>query len=151
MTEGNGGPERRLEDLEENFWAQLQKAADDIHDTRKRAVAVSLFESKSVEEMSEKVEKIRRGTWFDNLVLGGAAVAGAVLGYKAQGMVDIRAKGVPVTGLLGVAGVVPGLAMNRSLTARNIVGLGGLLFLAGAGLYTSANPIDELVEDEEGA
>ena len=147
MTEGTGGPERRLDDLEADYWGGLRKAASQITDTRRRQLAIDLFESGSVEEVSEKVDQIRRGTWLDNLMLGGAAVAGAVLGYKAQEMIDIRANGVPVTGLLGLGGVIPGVAMNRTLTARNVVGLGGLLFLAGAGLYTSANPIEEAGEE----
>lgn len=152
MTEGTGGPERRLDDLDSDYWGGLRKAASQIRDKRRRELAIDLFESGSVEEVSVKVDQIRRGTWLDNLMLGGAAVAGTILGYKAQGMIDIRVNGLPATGLLGFGGIVPGLAMNRTLTARNVVGLGGLMFLAGAGLYTSANPIDEPVEEEgEGA
>lgn len=139
----DSGPEGRMNALENEYWNGLRKAATEIKDDRKRRQAVSLFEASSVEEVSEKLDELRRGTWLDNLVLGGAAVAGAYLGYHAQGLVDIRVSSVPVTGLVGLAGVVPGLAMNRTLTARNTLGLGGLLFLAGAGLYTSTHPLVE--------
>jgi len=144
----SGGPEDRLDSLENDFWGHLRRGALQIKDERKRRAAVAFFESESVEEVSEKIDKLRRGTWVDNLILGASAVAGGVIGFHTQRVADIRAGAVPITGLLGLGGVVPGLAMNRSMTARNTLGLGGLLFLAGAGLYTSTHPlVDE--ESEE--
>jgi hypothetical protein len=50
--------------------------------------------------------------------------------------------------MLGVVPIGAGLALDRSLTARNAVGLGGMLFLAGAGLFTRNHPAaDEDVEE----
>jgi len=147
MMDSNGGPEGRMDSLNSDYWGGLRQAASQIKDKRRRRLAVSIFESESVEEVAEKVDKIERGTWFDNLMLGGSAIAGVVLGYKLQELIDIRARGVPVTGLLGLGGVVPGLAMESTLTARNVVGLGGLLFLTGAGLYTSTHAIDEPIDE----
>ena len=143
------GPEGRLNSLENDFWSDLRRSASQIKDERKRRAAVAMFESESVEEVSEKLDKLRRGTWVDNLILGASAVAGGLIGFHAQRVVDIRAGGVPVTGLLGLGGVVPGLAMNRTMTARNTLGLGGLLFLAGAGLYTSTHPLVDEESQEE--
>lgn len=147
----DGGPERRMNALDNEYWGGLLKTASEIKDERKRRLAVSIFESGSVEEASEILDKLQRGTWLNNLFLGASAVIGGFLGFHAQRMIDIRAKGVPVTGVLGLAGVVPGLAMDRTVTARNTVGLGGLLFLAGAGLYTSTTPLtgEEGQENQE--
>jgi len=143
------GPEGRLNRLEDDFWVGLRKASTEIADARKRRLAMDLFESGSVEEVSEKVDQIRRGTWLDNLMLAGAAVGGMLLGHKAQQTIDIRYGQAPITGGAGLAGVGAGLVMDRSLTARNVLGLSGMMFLAGAGLYTSTNPLDE-PESEEG-
>jgi len=147
----NDGPEGRMKSLDHEYWSGLRKAAAQIQDERTRRLAVSIFEAESVEEATEKVETLRRGTWVDNLILGGSAVVGVFLGYKVQKTIDIRAKGVPVAGLLGLGGIVPGLTMSRTLTARNTLGLGGLLFLAGAGLYTSTNPVVEADDQDEGS
>jgi len=146
----DGGPEGRMNSLENEYFSGLLQTASKIQDERKRRLAVAIFESGSVEEVSTKVDKLRRGTWVDNLFLGGSAVIGGFLGYHAQRLIDFRVMGVPGTGLLGAAGVVPGLAMNRTVTARNTVGLGGLLFFAGAGLYTSTHPlVDEVSEESQ--
>ena len=142
--DGNGTGWDRINNLESDYSTNmlrgLLKQAKQIGDDRKRALAEYVADSQTVEEVAEKLHKIQRGTWFDNLVLAGAAVGGMMAGYKVQGWVDARKGPVPVTGLLGLAGVVPGLAMDRSLTARNVAGLSGVMFLAGAGLYTRAHP-----------
>jgi len=146
---GNAAPFERVESLNTDMWSQLKKRAEEIRDEDKRREAIEIFESKSVEEVADKVHAIRRGSWLDNLFLGSASVLGMVAGYKLQGWIDIRKNGVPITGLLGLTGVVPGLAMDKRLTARNSVGLGGLMFVAGATLYTRTN--EQVVEVPEQA
>ena len=142
--EGNGRSYDRVEELEEtyqtNMWRSFKDAASKVSDEHERALALYVFNSESVEEVAHRIRGIQRGTWLDNLLLAGAAVGGMMAGYKAQEWVDIRKGPVPVTGLLGLAGVVPGALMDRSLTTRNVVGLGGMMFLAGAGLYQSGHP-----------
>lgn len=142
MSNGNErSPENRMQDLDENLWGSIWSKVGELKDDRKRRIATSLAESQSLEEMIEKVDHIERGTWVDNAMLAGASLVGVVLGYKTQKYIDIRAGSVPVTGMLGLAGVIPGLVMKRKLTARNVVGLGGATFIVGAGLYTNEHPI----------
>jgi MFS family permease len=151
-AEGNGKSFERIDDLEEayetNMWKRLAKAAQNVQDDGERQLAQYVFDSSSVEEVAAKLQRIKRGSWLDNLLLAGAAVGGLVAGHAAQRWVDLRRGRIPVTGLLGLGPIAAGAAMNRSLTARNVVGLGGALFLAGAGLYTSSHPLGEGSEEE---
>ena len=147
MANGNGVSVNRVERLEThyqtNMFAALRQKAVEVKDAQKRAMAEKLFKAESVEEVVEHVEEIQRGSWVDNLVLAGSSIVGVVAGYAIQGMVDARQGPVPMTGLLGLAGVVPGLVMKRTLTARNAVGLGGAMFIAGAGLYAASHPASD--------
>ena len=145
----------RLQSLEDGQWEELRQTASEIPDDDKRRLGMRIFqEAKSIEEVVDNVDEIRNGTWRDNLLLAGAAVGGVLAGYKMQEFIDlrfggkeaigiqgrIRLGGVPITGLLGLAGVIPGLRMRKSLTARNTVGLAGTMFIAGATLYTRTTP-----------
>jgi hypothetical protein len=147
--EGNGKSYDHLRDIEDtyetNMWRSLGGKLQEVADERDRATALYVFDSETVEEVAAKLHTLRRGTWLDNLLLAGAAVGGMLAGHAMQGWMDLRKGGVPLTGLLGLVPIGAGLAMDRSLTARNAVGLSGMLFLAGAGLYTRTNPA---IEDE---
>jgi len=149
--EGNGKSYAHVENLEakykSNIWGAAGEAASQVLDENDRQLAQYVFDSKDVEEVVAKLHGIKRGSWLDNLLLAGASVGGMLAGYGAQRWIDARKGPVPLTGLLGLAGVAGGLALDRSLTSRNVLGLGGMLFLAGAGLYTREHPL-EVGEDE---
>ena len=150
-SEGNGKSYERMEELEvvmgAKMWRALGDEADKLDESKRRELAKHVLDSESVEEVAEKIYAIHRGTVLDNLILAGAAVGGMLAGYKVQGAVDIRVGGAPVPGLLGLVGVGAGAVLENSLTARNAVGLGGMLFLAGAGLYKSTHPIEDDAEE----
>jgi len=149
--EGNGRSYAHVENLEakykSNIWAAAGEAASQVMDKNDRRLAEYVFDSKDVDEVVAKLHQIKRGSWLDNLFLGGAAVGGMLAGFRAQRWIDLRKGPVPLTGLLGALGIGGGLLLDRSLTSRNVLGLGGLMFLAGAGLYTREHPV-EVGEDE---
>ena len=150
-SEGNGKSYEKMQELDPvmdtRMWKSLGNKAESIGDPKRRELAKHVLDSESVEEVAEKIYAIHRGTLLDNLILAGAAVGGMLAGYKVQGSVDLRVGGAPVPGLLGLVGVGAGAVLDTSLTARNAVSLGGMLFLAGAGLYKSTHPIEGDAEE----
>lgn len=144
---GNGLSGQRVEEIdahiEANMFKVLQGKLKALQDEGERALAGQLLDVQNVEEMVSRLRVIRRGSALDNLLLAGSAVAGLVVGYKVQSWVDLRAGSwVPVPGVvLGALGVVPGLAMDGTVTTRNMAGLGGVMAAAGAVTYTLTHPL----------
>lgn len=93
-----------------------------------------LKKSQDPEKFMISLNRILRGSLLDNVVLGFSAVAGltagTILGRVTRGVKSIGR--VPVVALVGLLGIIPGALMNETVTVRNTLSLGGLMFSAGA-------------------
>ena len=109
----------------------LEASADYRKDERRRAASI-LLKANTVEEFFDRAEVLMRGTWKDNVLLGASAISGLAVGYFAGRMVPWKVGPVPAIAAVGLAGVLPGCVSRETLTVRNILNLGGLLFMAGS-------------------
>jgi hypothetical protein len=144
MANGNGkkredSSEGFLESMEENFKksyaGRLKKARDLQRQAEVKADAEALRASSTLEEAEKRIAEIKRGNGINLAEICGSAVAGLALGVTAQKMVDVRVQGVPVDGILGLAGIGMGLALNEDFPVRAVFAVGGSMFLAGSLVY----------------
>ena len=135
MSSGNGKAVELTETHEEHARKNAMKYFLDLTaDYRKgerRRAANYLMKAQSVEEFFERAEALMRGTWRDNAVLGASALGGLALGYVAGRNLPWKVGPMPAVAGLGLAGVVPSLLLDDTITTRNVLNLGGLLFIAG--------------------
>jgi xanthosine utilization system XapX-like protein len=93
-----------------------------------------LKKAQDPEQFMISLNRILRGSLLDNAILGFSAVAGismgTIFGRLTRGVKSIGP--VPAIALLGLLGVIPGALMNETVTVRNTLSLGGLMFSAGA-------------------
>lgn len=134
-----------LESVEENFKksyaGRLKKARDLQRQAEVRADAEALRASATMEEAEKRIAELKQGNAINILEICGSAAAGLALGITAQKMVDVRVQGVPVDGLLGLAGVGMGLGLNEDFPVRAVFAVGGTMFLAGTLAYAYLNPL----------
>lgn len=139
-----GGSEGFLEQVEESYRksyaGRLKKARDLQRQAEVRAEAAALKATATVEEAERQIAEIRRGSAVNLLEICGSAAAGVALGMAAQKMVDVRVQGVPVTGVLGLAGVGLGVVLDEDFPVRAVFAVGGAMFAAGTVAYAYMNP-----------
>jgi precorrin-3B methylase len=138
------GAEGILETVEDNFRksyaGRLKKARDLQRQAEVRADAEALRASASMEDAERQIAEIRRGSAVNLLEICGSAAAGLALGIAAQKMMDVRVHGVPVNGVLGLAGVGLGAALEEDFPVRAVFAVGGAMFTAGTLAYAYLNP-----------
>jgi hypothetical protein len=123
------------EAAERTVMATLWKVTAQIRAAERLRFASNLLKkSKDPEQFLAELDRRLTGTWKDNAILGVSAVAGvvagALLGRATSGVKSIGP--VPPIALLGLVGVGGGLFLKETLTFRNTLNLGGLMFGAGA-------------------
>jgi xanthosine utilization system XapX-like protein len=126
--------ETHEEQARKNLMFYLAEAANRYRDGERRRLAVRLASAKDIGEYFDSVYEKVHGTWRSNVSLGLSALAGLSLGTILSRLTAKfpRLGPVPAVALLGLAGVVPGFLLNESLVVRNTIGIGGLMFSAGA-------------------
>ena len=119
---------------------RLKKARDLQRQAEVRAEAEALKATTTVEEAERQIAEIKRGNTVNLLEICGAAAAGLALGVAAQKMMDVRVQGVPVNGVLGLAGVGLGAVLEEDFPVRAVFAVGGAMFAAGTVAYAYMNP-----------
>ena len=84
--------------------------------------------------ISHGISSIRRGSSWDLFFTSISAATGFALGYVSHRLVDSSLNAV-----LGAAGVAAGMALDTTLTNRNVLFTGGTSFAAGSALHTLIN------------
>jgi len=84
--------------------------------------------------ISHGISSIRRGSGWDLVATALSACAGFGLGYVSHKVIDTRANAV-----VGTAGVAAGMALDTTLTTRNVLFTGGTAFAAGSILHRLIN------------
>jgi hypothetical protein len=123
------------EAAERTVMATLWKVLRQIRADERHGLAARLLKrATDPEKFMAELDRLLSGTWRDNAILGVSAVAGVVagslLGRATSGVKSIGP--VPPIALLGLLGVGGGLFLKETLTFRNTLNLGGLMFSAGA-------------------
>ena len=144
--EGGGGKssEGFLESVEEKFKqsyaGRLKKARDEQRKAEIARDAEVLRASQSIEEAEKQIAALKRGSAVNVLEVCGSAAMGLALGITAQKMIDVRVKGVPVNGVVGLAGLGAGLALDEDISVRTVFAVGGTMFMAGSMVYAYLTP-----------
>ena len=115
-----------------NWLAYFRKAVSEYHDEEQKRVAEWLLKSKTSHDMVARVSTLMRGSWKNDVALGGSAIAGLSLGHLAGSLLPASLGPIPYVALLGLGGLLPGLLTRQSQIARSVFQLGGLMFGAGA-------------------
>jgi hypothetical protein len=138
------GAEGFLETVEGNFRksyaGRLKKARDLQRQAESRAEAEALRASATLEDAERQIAEIKRGNSVNLLEICGSAAAGLALGIAAQKMMDVRVQGVPVNGVLGLAGVGLGVVLEEDFPVRAVFAVGGAMFAAGSLAYAYMTP-----------
>ncbi len=136
MANGNGKSVELTETHEEHAKKNVMKyfvdATAEYRKGHRRRAANYLLQAESVEEFFDRADALMQGDWRDNASLGASALGGLALGIFAGGMLPWKVGPVPAVAVLGLAGIVPSYVMRDTITARNVINLGGLLFSVGA-------------------
>jgi hypothetical protein len=115
----------------------LKVVAKEIRAHERYAIAMRLLNTaKNPDAFLSAIQAEIKGSWVDNLILGASAISGLILGtISSRITAPLKRANIgrfPLISLAGLAGIIPGFALKDTLTARNSLGLGGLMFSAGA-------------------
>ncbi len=136
MANGNGKSVEVTETHEEHAKKNAMKyfidATADYRKGERRRAANILLKADSIEELFERAESLMQGTWKDNAALSVSVLGGLAAGYAAGRTFSWKVGPVPAIASLGLAGVVPSYFIRETITVRNVINLGGLLFSVGA-------------------
>lgn len=136
MANGNGKSVELTETHEEHAKKNVMKyfvdATAEFRKGHRRRAANYLLQAQSVDEFLDRADALMQGDWRDNASLGASALGGLALGVVAGKMLPWKVGPLPAIATLGLAGVVPGFLLKETITVRNILNLGGLLFIAGS-------------------
>ena len=149
LLQGRGTPAERLARIGDAF-ANLAREGDE------RAARMILAQLEGKDPKSESdlngldvakvaiiadgLSHVRRGDVWDLVFTAASASAGVIAGYLSHKAVDLRVGGVPVNGAVGAAGMVAGVAVDSTLTTRNVLFAGGSGFAVGSALYALNHP-----------
>lgn len=137
QTIGSGRSVTMAEDTErharKNVIKYLGEALKRYEEGENAEAAKWLAEAKDEKDLVRRTTTLMRGTWHDNVAMAVSSIAGLVAGFFGGRVFDAKIVGpVPVVSLLGLLGFGGGILMRGTLTMRNVIGLGGALFTAGA-------------------
>lgn len=140
-----GEAETFLEQVEErykqSYAGRLKKARDVQKKLEDENDLLKVRAAETEEEARRQIAELKRGNTSNLLEVCGSAAAGVALGVLAQKTFDARVGGVPLTGLLGIAGVGLGAMLKEDFGIRAFFAVGGTGFAAGATAYALLNPL----------
>lgn len=144
LLQARGTPAARLQEVVGAFEGLARKGDDDAAaeilarlDGRLKKgepmtdeIRASLNEEK-IGVISHGISSIRRGSSWDLVMTSIAAAAGFTLGFVSHRVLDSS-----LNATAGLAGVAAGVALDTTLTNRNILFTGGASFAVGSALHT---------------
>jgi len=147
LLQARGTPAARLQEVVGAFEGLARKGDEDaaaeilarLDGRLKKGEAMtdeirSSLNPEKIGVISHGISSIRRGSSWDLLLTSISAATGFALGYVSHRLVDSSLNAV-----VGAAGVAAGMALDTTLTNRNILFTGGTSFAAGSALHTIIN------------
>ncbi len=144
MAKANGGGTDVLAEVEErykkSYTGRLKAARDKQREAEVALDAEKVRAADTQEEAARQIAEIKRGNAINLLEVCGSGAIGAGLGVLAQREFDVRFMGVPLTGLVGLAGIGLGLYLKEDFGVRAVFAVGGTMYTVGTVVYALLRP-----------